>query len=125
MFGLFKKREPQERIELRKEFEKITKAVHGADSPVQVAVGYGINMANSLFIKRFSTVDAFVSLPREESASYIKSLTQFEEKMSSQDPPTAIGIGLFKMWIGVVAERDEELATQFSKEISYFSRKAP
>ena len=125
MFGLFKKKEPQERVELRKEFEKVTKAVHGADNPVQVAVGYGINLANTLFVKRYSTVDAFVNLPRGERSAYIMSLTQFEEKLCKQDPPAAIGVGLFKMWIGVIAERDDELASQFSKEISYFSRKAP
>ncbi len=125
MFGFFKKKEPRERLELRKEFEKVTMAVHSADSPVQIAVGYGINLANSVFVKRYSTVDTFVNLPREERTAYIVSLTQFEEKLCKQDPPAAVGVGLFKMWIGVVAERDDELASQFSKEISYFSRKAP
>jgi len=125
MFGLFKKKESQARSELRREFEKVTKVVHGADNPVQVAVGYGINLANTMFAKRHSTVDTFVNLPREERTAYIVSLTQFEEKLCTQDPPVAIGVGLFKMWIGVVAERDDELASQFSKEIEYFSLKAP
>lgn len=125
MFGLFKNKEPRERIDLRNEFEKITQAARGADNSMQIAVGVGINIANSLFIKRYGTVESFKLMPRHERTAYIMKLTKFEEKMSEQDPPAAIGIALFKMWIGVVAETDEELAEQFSKEISYFSRKAP
>jgi len=123
MFGFFKKKEPPSRKELREEFEKFTGALHRADDVTQIAVGHSINMANSMFIKQFGSVDVFCQQPTSERIKYIQSLTAFEEKMSQQDPSVALGFGLFKMWVGVLSEQDQELMSQFSKELGYFSRK--
>lgn len=123
MFGFFKKKEPPGRKELRDEFERFTSALRCADDVTQMAVGHSINMANSIFIKRFGSIDAFCRHPQDERIKYIQSITAFEEKMSQQDPSVALGFGLFKMWVGVLSERDQELMSQFSKELGYFSRK--
>lgn len=123
MFGFFKKKEPPGRKELRQEFAQVTSALRRADDLAQVAVGHSINMANSMFIQRFKSIDAFRQLPKAERLNYIQSLTAFEERMSQQDPHTAIGFGLFKMWVGVVSENDDELVSEFSKALGYFSRK--
>ena len=123
MFGFFKKKQPLGREELREEFERFTSTLRHADDVTQIAVGYSINMANSLFIKRFGSVDAFCQQSGSERVNYIKSLTTFEEKMSQQDPAVALGFGLFKMWIGVLSEQDQELMSQFSKDLGYFSCK--
>ena len=80
-------------------------------------------MANSMFIKRFGSTNAFCQKSTSERIEYIKSLTTFEEKMSQQNPSVALGFGLFKMWIGVLSEQDHELMSQFSSELEYFSRK--
>ncbi len=40
-----------------------------------------------------------------------------------RDPSVSLGFGLFKMWVGGVAELDTELMEQCSKELAYFSRK--
>jgi len=123
MFGFFKKKEQPGRRELREEFEKLTSALRRADDITQIAVGHSINMANSMFIQRFGSPDAFCQKPTSERIEYIKSLTAFEEKMSQQDPSVALGFCLFKMWICVLSEQDHELMSQFSKELGYFSRK--
>ena len=123
MFGFFKKKEPPGRKELREEFEKFTSALRRADDVTQIAVGHSINMANSMFIQRFGSVEAFCRQHASERIKYIQSLTAFEEKMIQQDPPVALGFGLFKMWVGVLSEQDQELMSQFAKELGYFSRK--
>lgn len=122
MFGFFKK-EPPGRRELREELEKFTGALRRADEATQVAVGHSINMANTMFAKRFGSIDTFCQQSANERTNYIKSLTVFEEKMSHQDPSVALGFGLFKMWVGVLSEQDHELISKFSKELEYFSRK--
>lgn len=123
MFGFFKKKEPQGRKELREEFEKFTTTLRRADAVTQIAIGHSINMANSMFIKRFGSTNAFCQQSTSQRIEYIKSLTAFEEKMSQQNPSLALGFGLFKMWIGVLSEQDHELMSQFSSELEYFSRK--
>ena len=123
MFGLFKKQESSARKGLRLEFERVTAMLRGADDLSQMSVGHVINMMNSMFIKRFRTVDEFQLLPKSVKMDYIHSLSSMEEKMASEDPFSALGVGLFKMWIGTVVENDEALMSQFFNELSYFSRK--
>lgn len=66
MFGFLKKKEPPGRRELREEFEKFTNALRRADDVTQMAVGHSINMANSMFIKRFGSINAFCQQPANE-----------------------------------------------------------
>ena len=82
MFGSFKKKEPQTRKELREECEKFTGALRHADAITQTAVGHSINLANSIFIKRFGSPDAFCQKPTSQRIDYIKSLTALVEKMN-------------------------------------------
>ena len=75
MFRLFGKKEPPGRKELRQEFEQATTALHRADELVKIAVGHSINMANSMFLQQFSSIEAFRALPKAEKMQYIQSLT--------------------------------------------------
>ena len=54
---------------------------------------------------------------------YIRNLRSMEEQMANEDPFSALGVGLFKMWIGAVVENDEALMSQSFDELCYFSRK--
>lgn len=121
MFGLFKREDPNRRA-MRIEFETVTRQLRTADLLAQTAVGHSINLAHSLFRKRF-TVAKFQSLPNREQIDYIDSLSGMETKLQSSDPPASVGIGLFKMWVGAVAAADEALMRQFAEELSYFSQR--
>ncbi|MDO9372176.1 MAG: hypothetical protein Q7U07_06255 [Gammaproteobacteria bacterium] len=123
MFGIFRNKERSDRKALRLEFETVTKALHRADELTQVAVGHSINLANTAFVARFSTVERFKAMPATEKIEYIKSLSHAEEAIGQRDSHAALGFGLFKMWIGAVTANDEELATHFLEELSFFSRK--
>jgi len=122
MFNFFKK-ESADRKAMRKEFEEHTKALRHADDLTQIAVGHAINMAHSMFIKRFGSAKEFGQQPINEQIKYIQSLSNFEEKIGVQDPLTALGSSLFKKWLAALAEADKELMSQFRKELDYFSRK--
>jgi len=119
----FKEKEFPGRKEFLQEFGKFTRALRRADDETQIAVGHSINMANSMLIKRFGSIDAFCEQPTSERIEFIQSLRAFEEELSQQYPSVALGIGLFKVWVGVLCEQDQELISLFSKEIGYFTRK--
>ena len=123
MFGLFNKKESSARKGLRLEFERVTAMLRNADDAAQMTVGHSINISNSLFTQKFQTVEEFQLLPKSARMDYIRNLTSMEEQMTNEDPFSALGVGLFKMWIGVVVENDEILMSQFLNELSYFSRK--
>lgn len=123
MFGLFKKQESSGRKGLRLEFERVTAMLRKADDMPQMAVGHTINMINSMFTQQFHTVEEFQLLPKSQRMDYIRNLTSMEKQMTNEDPFSALGVGLFKMWIGAVVENDEALMSQFFEELSYLSRK--
>ena len=93
-----------------------------ADSTTQMAVGHSVNFANSLFLKNFESVDSFRLLPQSLKIEYIHNLTELEEKKANEDPHFALGVALFKMWLGAVAANDDKLASQIFEELSFFSR---
>jgi len=123
MFGLFKKQESSARKGLRLEFERVTAMLRDADDLPLMAVGHVINMMNSMFIQQFHTIEEFQLLPNSIRMDYIHKLTSMEEKMANEDPFSALGVGLFKMWIGAVVANDEALMSQFFNELSHLSRK--
>lgn len=117
----FSKKEPPGRKAFREEFDTVTAKLRRADELSQVAVGHSVNMANSFFIQRFSTIESFRKLPKAEKLAYIQSLTAMEEKLTGKDPHAAVGFGIFKMWVGALSEDDEELIARFSKELAFAS----
>jgi hypothetical protein len=80
-------------------------------------------MANSFFMQTYSGPDEFINLPRHEQIEHIQKRTTMENKLADSDPQASLGFGLFKMWVGALAENDKELMGSFSNELAYFSRK--
>lgn len=111
-----------ERAELRQQFSQIVGTLKSADELARAAVGHGVNMMNSLFVKRFGEVSGFQRRSKAENLAFIDSLTHLEQKLASEDPHGALGVILFKMWVGAVAERDQELMNEFSAELTSLSR---
>ncbi len=125
MFGFGKKKENPSRKALREEFETITAALKQADEIVQVAVGHAINMASSIFHQTHNSPSDFLRLPKSERIDYINKLTIMEIGLKDEkgDPHSSLGFGLFKMWVGALAENDTELMDQISAELAYFNKK--
>jgi hypothetical protein len=125
MFGFGSKKENPERKAAREEFETTCRQLRGADEVVQMAVGHAINMANSMFMKTFESVDGFNRIPSSQKFEYIAKLTQAENTFRDEkkDMASSLGFGLFKMWVGMVTARDTELIDAFARELSVFSRK--
>lgn len=92
----------------------------------QIAVGNGINMANTAFTKRFSGTDGFLRISKIEQNQYILQLNDAANKMSESrgDNETALGFLLFKYWIAAVAEQDKQLVDHFGAGLANLSKKA-
>lgn len=116
--------EPPERRELRVEFETVTDALMEADLAVQVAVGTGINLANSLFTKEFRTVAEFSRLSKSIKVDYVNRLTVAEKRLKDErgDFHASLGFGLFKGWLGAITEDDEDLVDNFGARLNTLSR---
>jgi len=86
-------------------------------------VDHGINMAYTLFIQGFENIDTFCQIPKTERVKFLKALIAYEIHLTPQNQLIIIGFCLFERWVGVL-NGDDELISQFSEELKYFSRKS-
>ena len=123
MFNPFKKQVSPLREEIRNDFAKYAREVKDSEDVYQIGVGHAINMANSMFIQRFGSIDGFCQRSTSERSDYQAKLAASAIEIGKQDGLTARGFLLFTMWVAAVNNRDQELISEFSKELAYFSRK--
>ena len=74
ILDLFKRRKPGSEV-LHFELRESAALLQKATPLARIAVGHAINMANSMFLTRFVSVDQFLSSPRATQLDYVKSLT--------------------------------------------------
>jgi hypothetical protein len=122
MFGFFKKVPNSHREGLRDDFRRVVTKLSAAEPIALVAVGHGVNTANSLFAQRYGNTKQFQQLSKDVQIQYLTSLTKAEEQFARTDPPTSIGFALFKMWLGAVVANDYELQSEFGEELARLSR---
>jgi hypothetical protein len=97
MFGLFKKQARAERDAQRDAFERVTKSFRKSEAPIQKRLGKAINMANTMFERKHSSIKDFKALSVDTKNAYIKSLEHFEKNMGKTDPITGYGFGLLRV----------------------------
>ena len=124
MFDMYKSEAKyREREASREEFDQLTRTLRDSDDLSIMVVGNAINMANGVFLQTHTSAAAFMRLPRHEQAAYIKTLISTEDELREDDPETALGFGLFRMWIGALISGDQELIKSFSHELVYLGEK--
>lgn len=122
MFGLFKRKSHDKLNMLIDEFFETAHAVRNKDKTVQVAVGNGINLANSMFNKTFSDISLFQKLNDAESSDYIKKLGLTVEEIAKKDMYTATGFRLFQIWLVLNYEGGCTSEKNINKELSQLSK---
>jgi hypothetical protein len=122
MFGLFKRKSSDKWDMLMKEFSEITQSIRGEGKVAQIAVGHGINTANSFFNKSFSDISSFQKLPETERVEYIKKLGMTVEKIAKKDMHTAVGFRLFQMWLVAKIEGNTDAENIINKELVTLSK---
>lgn len=114
-------KEDPDRHAFREDFNEAVQALNKADKITRMAVGHSINMANSVLFQNFGDIEGFQATPKTEQMAYLNKLKDLEEKLLKEDPMTGLGVGLFKMWLTTVMEKDEELITLFANELAVLS----
>ena len=102
----------------REEFEEAIEGITNSDNRIaQIAVIYGLDMAQSMFLLTFKSVENFQNTPQPEQMNYLNKLHATEEGTRQKDSMVGLGMGLFKMWLTTVMQNDEELISSFMKKI--------
>jgi len=120
MFNLFKKKNP-DREAIHHVARNLVASANQADKMTRIAVGHAINMANSMFIKKFGSVEGFQATPKPEQIAYIKASTEFVEKLINQDPVAAVGARFFSIWVTGISANDQPLLSILEDTMSSLS----
>lgn len=94
--------------------------------PSQISVGHSINMANSVFRRKFSGIEEFQSLSEGARSAYIIKMIAFETslQMKNNDSNEVLGFSLFRMYIEAASLNDLALFREFGTRIADLSAKA-
>ena len=110
---------------LLNDFHKARAAIGKADRASQISIAVGLNMAITLFSKKFGGPQGFSREDKGRRIAYLKSLDNLEEKMRVHDPLFSIGVAVFKMWVAALVEDDDDLRSQIEPFLDELSNLGP
>jgi len=122
MFGLFKKKDDQNELKLKREFESLVLQIKSSEIAKQALVGRGIQAAEESFLKTYSTA-SFQAAPFSEQMKQVEFIKKMEDGLNKKDGPIrvlSIGYALFNRWLAAVMSSDANLMRQFEKELLHF-----
>jgi len=111
----------------RSEFEetkKVLSHLKACGSRTQIAVGAGVRLANTDFIRRFAGIESFLRVPSEEQKRFCSELSDLELRLRTSGVGMALGVGLYRIWLTDMLAGRRNIAELLGEELSELSRKA-
>ena len=108
------------------EFEEVKKVLHclrAAGVQMQLAVGAGVQLANTDFIRRFAGIESFRKVPAEEQKQFWSELSDLELELRSREIGMALGVGLYRIWLTDMLAGRRDIAELLGEELTELSRK--
>ena len=90
----------------------------------QIAVGAGVRLANTDFIRRFAGIESFLRIPAEEQRQFCSELSDLELRLRTSEIGMAMGVGLYRIWLTDMLAGRRNVAELLGEELSELSRKA-
>ncbi len=123
MFGFLKKKKSNERDGVIEEFNSIINQTKTGREDAQMVIGHGVNMANSIFLKTYSSPDDFRGRSYKEKFEYFEKFVKFKKGVKEKDFGLSIGIHLFGTWLLALVQDDDDLEKIVKKELVWLSKK--
>src|SRR5437868_3954810 len=82
-----------------RELRKLLSFLRSCDAETKRAVGCGVHLANSDFIRHFAGLESFRRVPVEEQKQFCSGLSDLELRLRSRKVGFALGVGLYRIWL--------------------------
>jgi hypothetical protein len=99
------------RREFVERFRAAVQEVAESDILTQMSAGYGVKSAVAAFQARYGGPDGFLSQPLEERRGYLDELAEDKRRMTENGQVEAVGHGLFKTALTLLATEHPDRAT--------------
>jgi hypothetical protein len=123
MIRLFQRQGDPVRDELH-ELVKVLGRLKSSNARTRFAVGAGIQLANTDFIRQFAGMDSFRQIPLAEQDRFYSALSDLEQSLRSEGLGMALGVGLYRIWLMDVLAGRRKVADLLGEELTELSRKA-
>ncbi len=111
------------------ELRKVIGRLRVSKSRTRLAVGAGVHLANTDFIRRFSGIEPFRRVSAEAQRQFCSELSDLELDLRAREPGMSLGVGLYRIWLtdtlagrSKVAEVLGETLTELSRQASVDAR---
>ena len=92
-------------------FRAAVQEVAESDILTQLSAGYGVKSAVAAFQERYAGLDGFLAQPLEERRGYLDELAEEKRQMTENGQVEAVGHGLFKTALTLLATERPDRAT--------------
>ena len=104
------------------ELKRVVSRLKGCGSQTRSAVGAGVHLANTDFIRRFQGIQSFRSSSTAEQERFWLELSDLELGLRSRDGGMAVGVGLYRIWLADTLAGRRKLAELLGEELTELSR---
>jgi hypothetical protein len=104
--------------------KKVLCRLKASGAQTQFAVGAGVQLANTNFIRRFAGMESFRRIPTEEQKRFCSELSDLELELRSRGVGMAIGVGLYRIWLTDLLAGRRNVAELLGEELTELSRRA-
>ena len=105
------------------EVKKLLKCLRTCGARTQSAVGAGVELANTDFIRRFAGIESFRRVPTEEQTRFWSELSDLELELRGREIGMALGVGLYHIWLADMLAGRRNVAELLGEELTELSRK--
>jgi hypothetical protein len=107
-----------------KEVKKLLCCLEAAGVRTQSAVGAGVQLATTDFMRRFSGMESFRRTPAEEQKRFCSQLSDLELELRGREVGMALGVGLYRIWLADTLAGRSKAGELLGEELTELSRKA-
>ena len=104
------------------ELKRVVSRLKGCGSRTRSAVGAGVHLANTDFIRRFEGIQSFRRSSTAEQERFWLELNDLELGLRSREFGMAVGVGLYRIWLADTLAGRGNLAELLGEELTELSR---
>lgn len=119
---LFQRHRGRNEVE-SEELKKILSRLKTCPPQTRAAVGAGVQLANTDFIRRFAGMESFRQSPIDAQERFWADLSDLELGLRSQEIGLAVGVGLYRIWLADTLAGQRNVVDLLGEELSELSRK--
>ncbi len=123
MIRLLQRRSDPARCEME-EIRRILQCLKCSPAQTRFAVGTGVYLANTDFMRQFGGMQLFCQIPSCDRERFYSELSDLESSLRGRELGMALGVGLYRIWLTDVFAGRRDAAELLGEELTELSRRA-